>query len=477
MTLPPYAIQVWHDEPTEDTPISKDRLTHMEQGISNADQRARDALSGLLGKASTGSVSAKAEPRGAWQANTGYLPNAVVVQGGRAFRAPSPGGVPARAVFTESDWEAWAPAGGSNVAVVQPGADVSGLADNVLVFETVPLGTDGNYVFPKGDKGDPGDPGPPGGGGGAAYDVAPGSSTAVLQAALNAGEGVVRLGPGVYSITTPLIIPRRCGLWGQGGATHLVAATAGMPAVIQVGNGGPCDRWQIRDLVIDCNNNAVTGVDVNVVGTTGASNGEPDSQGQIENLYINDPTSYGIWYRGADTQAIVTRRVRVRRAGVHGFYIQAPDCWWDHCEATTTGTTGAGFMVAGANGHYNHCKAWYCRGYGWDIQGTRNTFTGCESQDTALHGWFIEYDKNTFTGCFADSAGRADIGGLPNNADGFYFAGGASTVIVGCIAFDRAQGVPAQQRYGFNVPAADYTAGRIVGIAGYGNINALLNQR
>lgn len=474
----PYSVQTWHDEPTEDTPLSGARLGHMEQGIATADARALAAQQTAAGKASTTSVAAKAEPRGIWQANTAYPANCVVVQDGRAWRAPTPNGAPSRTVFTEADWEAWSTPG-QNVAVLDSGADTTSLPDGTLVFTYVPTGTDGNYVFPQGPQGDPGPAGTGSGGSLGFTYVPPGSSTAALQAALNAAEGVVLLGAGQYTITTPLVLPRRCGLWGMGGATHLVAGTAGMAAVILVGNGGPCDRWQIRDLVIDCNSNATAGIDVNVNGTTGNSNGEPDSQGQIENLYINDAASYGIWYRGPDTQAIVTRRVRVRRAGQHGFYIQAPDNLWDHCEATQSSTTGAGFLVAGANCHFNHCKAWYCHGYGYDIQGTRCIFTGCEAQDVALHGWYIEYDKNTFVACTADMAGRQDVGGVANSADGFYFAGGTSTVIVGCFAIDRAQGVPAQQRYGFNVPATWYnsTPAPMVGITGYGNTAGLLNLR
>lgn len=479
----PYAQQTWHDkEVVADTPINAAKLGHLESGVATADSRALSALAQLAGKAGTAQVAAAAVPKGAWQAGTAYPANSVVVQDGRAWRAPSPGGVPARAVFTPGDWEAWS-ASGQNIAVVQPGADISGQPDGTLLFEFV-LAAGGNYVFPKGDKGDPGDPGPPGSGGGGSVGfsyVPPGSSGAAIQAALNAGEGVVMLGAGSYNITSPLILPRRCGLRGMGGATHLVAGSAGMAAVIQVGNGGPSDRWHIRDLVIDCNNNATAGIDVNVVGTTGNDKGEPDTQGFIENLYINDPT-YGIWYRGSDTQAVHTVAVRVRRAAQYGFYIQAPDNWWRECEATTTGAVSpsAGFYAGGANCHFDQCKAWYCRGYGWNIVCTRSVFIGCEAQDNQLHGWWLQFDKNSFVGCWSDMAGRQDVGGVPNNADGFYMEPGfTQTTMVGCFSIDRGQGVPAQQRYGFNVPGSWYnlSPAPMVGFFGYGNTNALLNLR
>jgi hypothetical protein len=472
----PYQQQVWHGLPARDTPLSPDRLTHIEQGIAAADQRALDAKQSVAGKADQTALAAFAVPRGAWQANTAYPANSVVVQGGRAYRAPA-AGVPSRAAFNSADWESWSPAGG-NIAVLNPGDPVTGLADGTLVFEWVPVGSDGTYVFPKGD---PGEPGAPGSGGGSSYDVAAGASTATIQAALNSAEGAVRLGPGTFNITTPLILPRRCSLVGQGGATHLVAATPGMAAVILVGNGGPVDRWAIRNLVIDCNGNATAGIDVNVVGTTGNDKGEPDTQGIIENLYIDDPT-YGIWYRGSDTQAVHTTAVRVRRAAQYGFYIQAPDNWWRECEATTTGavTPSAGFYAGGANCHFDQCKAWYCRGYGWNIVCTRSVFIGCEAQDNQLHGWWLQFDKNSFVGCWSDMAGRQDVGGVPNNADGFYMEPGfTQTTMVGCFSIDRAQGVPAQQRYGFNVPGSWYnlSPAPMVGFFGYGNTAGLLNQR
>ena len=196
----------------------------------------------------------------------------------------------------------------------------------------------------------------------------------------------------------------------------------------------------------------------------------------------------GIVYRGSDTQACISTRIRVRLAGRHGFRVEAPDNVWIGCEATTSGTTGAGFSVGtaidgsdgigAANCHFHACKAWYCRGVGWKVTSTRNAFVGCEAQDTAGHGWSIEIGRNAFNGCVADTAGMADVGGRPDTADGFFVVPAAETTLVGCLAFDRTPGGrPAQQRYGFNVPGALVDAGLLVGHTGWGNTGGLVHRR
>lgn len=325
-----------------------------------------------------------------------------------------------------------------------------------------------------------------------------------LQAALTGYEGEVRLQRGIHTRSTPIIQNKRQKVTGEGGGATIIRATASMDALWKVGNGAPVDRCQLSDLCLDANGFADVGLDINVVGTTGNLNGEPDSQGHFERLYVDDAITTGIHVRGTDSQAIHVTACRVRRAGQWGFIIASPDSWFTDCEATTSVTgTGAGYYVNSSNLHFKGCKAWYTRGYGWHIKGTRNIFTDCESQDTRLHGWFIEWDKNTYTSCMADSAGYADVGGIANNADGFYLASGlAYTVMSGCQAFDREQNYAAQQRYGFNMSASTYNIGRTTaatagtagvdtsvpvmitglsggkpGVANYANTAGLLNLR
>lgn len=283
-----------------------------------------------------------------------------------------------------------------------------------------------------------------------------------IQAALSGYEGKVVLERGVHSVSAPVIQARRQWVMGEGGGATIVRATAIMDAVWKIGNGAPADRTHLSDLSIDAAGRAQVGLDVNIVGTTGNYKGEPDGQVHLERLYVDDALETGIWARGIDTQALHAYGCRVRRAGDYGFRIEAPDSWYTDCEATTsTAGTGAGFYVASSNLHFHGCKAWYTRGYGWHVRGTRNAFTNCESQDTRLHGWNIEWDKNTFVGCIADSAGYADVGGVSNTQDGFYLASGLKfTSMTGCMSFDREQGYPANQRYGFNMSASTYNIGR-----------------
>lgn len=310
--------------------------------------------------------------------------------------------------------------------------------------------------------------------------VQPGQS---IQAALDEEPGRVVLAPGVHVLSEPLRLGRRRWLDGHFGATTL-RAEADMTALVEVGGGGPVDRWRISNLVLDARGLATTGIDVHVSGTAGNDHGEPDSQGRLDDLVVMDAGEQGVWYRGTDAQAVVTTSVRVRRAGTYGFRIENADSWWRSCEATTRASTGAGFFVNGTGGggsnlHFDHCKAWYCRGYGWHVRGSRNTFTGCEAQDTRDHGFFVQWDGNCFTGCVADTAAMWDVGGEAGAADGFYVSNRAvNVVLAGCLAFDRRpRGRAAQQRYGFNVPEQLVDEGRLSATAGWDNVGGLVHQR
>lgn len=207
--------------------------------------------------------------------------------------------------------------------------------------------------------------------------------------------------------------------------------------------------------------------------------GEPDAMIRLDDLWVYEPLDDGVWYRGEDTQATVTSRVRVRRAGRHGFHVEAPDNWWLACEATTVDRAGTGesngFEVKSSNNHFTHCKAWYCAGNGWHLRGVRNTFTGCEAQDTKGHGWFVEWTQCTLTACSADTASAQRLGAASGQADGFYVAAADRLAMVGCMAYDRT-GSP-QQRYGFNVPEELVADGRFVGNVAWDNLDGDINRR
>jgi Right handed beta helix region len=309
--------------------------------------------------------------------------------------------------------------------------------------------------------------------GGTVREVMPGDS---IQEALDASPGRVVLAPGTHTLAAPLEMRPHRWLSGVLGAT-ILRATEPVPVVLVVGNGRPIDRWKVSDLVIDARG-ASTGIDINIIGTAGNTGGEPDSQGRIDDVIITDPESHGIWYHGADAQAIITRGVRVRRAGSHAYRIESSDCWWSECEGTTLGDGGAGFYIEGSNHHFEHCKAWYCRGYGWHLRGVRNVFTGCESQDTRDHGWRIDYEENTLVGCIADTASMYDVGGAPGSADGFFVGPDSRIVLTGCLSYDRQPGDHvSQQRFGFNVPRALFDAGLLVGCTGWNNAASVFNLR
>lgn len=315
--------------------------------------------------------------------------------------------------------------------------------------------------------------------------VPPGGS---IQRAIASGAKALQLGAGEYRIAEPIRPSGGCSIRGIGQQTRLRAAK-GMAAMIAIGGGGSVDGVAIADLTLDCAGKAQIGIDLNISGTGRFYKGEPDSVCRLDNLSIHQPALDGVAYRGTDTQACITSRVRVRQAGRYGFRVEAPDSWWIACEATTIRQTGssAGFYIGtaipGSNGigasnnFFEACKAWYCRDYGWHVRGGRNKFIGCESQDTRSHGWFIEYDRNVFTGCVADTAAMIDVGGTPGGADGFHVVSGEQTSMVGCQSIDRRPHGQAHQRYGFNVPAAMVTEGRLAGHTGWDNLAGLVNQR
>ncbi|HWJ61422.1 MAG TPA: right-handed parallel beta-helix repeat-containing protein [Acidimicrobiales bacterium] len=323
-----------------------------------------------------------------------------------------------------------------------------------------------------------------GGDGGPWHVVAPGGS---IQATIDAGARAIQLGDGEYPVTAPIVPRPGVTIRGIGEATVL-RADADLAAVIAIGDGGPVGGVTIADLVVDAQRRAAVGIDLDVVGTAGNFQQEPDSVCRLDNLWVLDPAQDGIVYRGTDTQACITSRVRVRRAQRYGYRVEAPDNVWIACEATTQGADGAGFYVGEAvegsdgigagNCHFHACKAWYCRGVGWLVATGRNTFTGCEAQDTGGHGWHITGPRSTFSGCVADTAAMADVGGAPDSADGFYVEPASELSLVGCMAFDRSPGpLVEQQRYGFNVPQALVDDGLLVAPIGWGNTGGLINAR
>ncbi|TCP56496.1 hypothetical protein EV191_101439 [Tamaricihabitans halophyticus] len=312
--------------------------------------------------------------------------------------------------------------------------------------------------------------------------VPPGGS---IADSIEKGARAIQLGAGDYPVEEPIVLPHGTQLRGLGHLSQLTAVEE-VPAIILVGAAGPAYGVGIVDLAIDCAETAKVGIDLHIVGREGNWYGDNDAVCRLENLWIWGPVNDGVVYRGTDNRSVHSSRVRVRQAGRFGFLIgesessTASDCWWIACEATTIRQTGesAGFEVRGANHFFQACKAWYCRDYGFRIRGTRNKFTGCEAQDTRLHGWSIEWDMNTFVGCTADTAGMWDVGGEPDSADGFYFADGTGTSIVGCQSFDRGpRGRKEQQRFGFNVPAEMLAQGRLIGHSGWGNTRGLVHER
>ncbi|MBK7722520.1 MAG: hypothetical protein IPI32_09955 [Austwickia sp.] len=318
--------------------------------------------------------------------------------------------------------------------------------------------------------------------GGSAVPTSPGAGWRTvaagqdIAAAVRAGAAQILLGPGEYPVRDPIALPRGGLLRGTGQATRLVA-TRPMTGMVLIGAGEGTDGISVESLVLDCDQQAQSGVIVHVDGNSGNYQGEPDPVIRLDNLWVYDSTGDGMRYHGPDTRSCHTSRVRVRRAGGHGMAIEASDSWWVGCEATTlrSDSRSAGFHIAGTNNFFSDCKAWYCRDYGWHVRGTRNKFTGCESQDTRSHGWFIEYDKNAFVACVADTAGMYDVGGTPRTADGFHVLPEGNTSLVGCQAFDRQPGRhAAQQRYGFHVRPALLKSGLLVAPTGWGNLDGLV---
>lgn len=310
--------------------------------------------------------------------------------------------------------------------------------------------------------------------------VTPGQS---IQAAINQGPGWVFLAPGTHNVTAPIEMAKNVRLSGAGPAT-ILNATSAISSVIHVGN--EIVRWVVDHMQIQCNALAQIGVDVATDFAGSSVESEPDCMGRMDLLWIYDAANIGVRHLGGvDVQNCYTSRVRVRRAENYAFWNEGADNSFLFCDGTTNSATGAGFYAGGANSHYTSCKAWYCRNYGWHTASTRSMFIGCGSQDTKNHGWYIEYDKSTYVGCIADSAAYGDVGGVLNGADGFYVVS-TGILMVGCMSFDRMQGYPAQQRYGFNLPTAMSSyidaakpglGAKATSLHGWNNVSGLFNWR
>ena len=309
-----------------------------------------------------------------------------------------------------------------------------------------------------------------------------------IQSVLNEGPGEVLLTAdrnSPYSVSSPLILPRGVNLRG---ANHgaIIRASVQMDAVLKVGNGSTADHWAISGLTIDANNLAATGIDVNIVGTSGNyKSGEPDSRGRISDVEIWDATTNGVWTRGTDAQAIRFQGIRVRRAGLYGFLVESADLWFTDCEATTMGGStdanrpGAGFGIYKTNCHFKGCKAWFTRGsHGFHVKGSRNFLTDCEAQDCGKHGFFVEYAKNLLVACVADTCSTSMANGTPGTHDGFYLVPDNILALVGCLSFDRKpNGLSSGQRYGFNMPIELNASNLAIGLTGYDNLSGLFNYR
>ena len=267
--------------------------------------------------------------------------------------------------------------------------------------------------------------------------VAPGGS---IQAAITSGAKAIQLGAGEYRLTQPLIMDNGVTLQGVGQTTRLIA-TSSFPknnALIEIGAGGPIDGVSVFGLALDCDGIAACGIRCNIVGTAGNYQGEPDAICRFDNLWIYDAAEDGMVYMGVDTQATISTRIRVRRAKRHGFNILNSDNWFTECEATTSGSEGAGFYITGGNSFFTACKAWYCRGHGFYAKGPRNKFVACEAQDIAKHGFYLLGGFNVFTACVADSCSSERAGGSGGTHDGFYLEwDGEDNSIIGCQAFDK----------------------------------------
>lgn len=292
-----------------------------------------------------------------------------------------------------------------------------------------------------------------------------------IQEALDSAARV-RLGAGVHWVDRPLHIRSEQILEGVGAKSILRAL---VPIAEVVNFTGPMGQSEVRDLVIDANRMATNGLTINPSGPNAQD--APDPALRARGLWVYDAVRVGVLV-GPQARSTVLDTIRVRRAGLHGFELRMPDSWVTTCEATTAAPGGAGFFVGSVNTVYSGLKAWYCRSYGFHVKGTRNHIANSYSQDTGSHGWRVEWDKNTFTNVQADTAGMYDVGGTPNSADGFYFDGAGTNVVVGALSYDRRPGgKPAQQRYGFNMPRSFFESGQFIGYSGYGNVANLLNLR
>lgn len=333
--------------------------------------------------------------------------------------------------------------------------------------------------------------------------IDPGHNT--LLAVLGSGAKHIQANPGVHTFDgIHELLDAQAGLTIEGTPDTIFRCTktgTNLTAAFAILGTGP-DRITLKNMRIDCNDNADVGLFAQPTDDAGHFEGEPDACHRFYNLWIDDATNNGVEVRtgnGTDggtsyIRASIFRDIRVRRAGVRGFDFQAADCWIDHCEATTSSVdvaNGAGLWMRGANNFVSAFKAWYVRASGFVVRGTRNEFVNCHAQDTYAHGWDVQWDKNLIVGAVADTCGTSLLSAPSNTYDGIYVAGNLPALsIQGANVFDRRPGgIAIQQRHGVNAPTAMFepaspagvaTAGgqvRIAGVVGYDVLGNVVNKR
>jgi parallel beta-helix repeat protein len=234
---------------------------------------------------------------------------------------------------------------------------------------------------------------------------------------------------GNYTATSSMNINRTgVELRGEGRGTRINKAFNGN--LIEMSGSGVWFQ-AVRDMYLYGNKASYTGCGIHLLYDYAST----DPQPILENLYINNMASHGIYLEGGGTREVKATNILVRQAGGCGFLLGGTDGKYNDLVAEDCDQSG--FETNGGSNQFVNCKAFGCGNdgatyYGMNIGGYWNIITGCFMQDNEYHGFRINGLVCTVTGCVSQNNGHIGSAGygliLAANSDG--------TTVTGCQFLD-----------------------------------------
>lgn len=229
--------------------------------------------------------------------------------------------------------------------------------------------------------------------------------TAAINNALNAAPigGAVFMPPGVYTTSSPIIIPPTVRLFSEH-SSHIDSVTCSIqPSASFTGasvilfvdqtTGGysiPSNQQSLFDITLDCT--LLTGSTIDGIQAQGFVHGLI-----VQDVQIRQPPNHGVAFVSNGSGSSYSHRftrVAVWHSGSHGFSPSITDSTWIDCESIGAGGSGFNFAGSAANSLFIGCRSEFSGVNGYSFNGawgTGNgsggmTFTACSTDRSVGHG-------------------------------------------------------------------------------------------